>query len=147
MGVYGESEHQIDDNGRINIPRRFQALFEHGGFLTRALNSLSLVYYTHAAWQEIQDRLNAVDFSEQAADDVARYFSIGTEVRLDGQGRLTIPPNLRRRANLDKDLTLLAIGNRLEIWNSAAWQAYDNERLTPGNLGQALSALNPRRAG
>jgi len=146
MRVYGESDHQIDDKGRINIPRKFQPLFEHGGFLTRAFNGRSLVFWSFEAWDEVQQRLGTIEFTELAADDVARYLSCGTEVRLDGQGRMSIPPNLRRRAKLDKDVTLLAMGNKLEVWDSQTWQEYDEQRLTPVAMGQALNDISPRRA-
>lgn len=145
MRVYGESDHQLDDKGRINIPRRFQGLFEHGGFLTRAFNGLSLVFYAYDAWEEVQQRLGAIEFTELAADDVARYLSCGTDVSLDGQGRLSIPPNLRRRAKLEKDVTLIGMGNKIEIWDTQTWAAYDAERLTPATMGQALTAISPKR--
>lgn len=145
MRVHGEFDHQIDDKGRINIPRKLQPLFEHGGFLTRAFNGQSLVFYSHEAWEEVQDRLASIEFTELAADDVARYLSCGTDVKLDGQGRLSVPPNLRRRAKLDRDVTLIGLGNKIEIWDTQIWYAYDEERLTPDTMGKALSELSPRK--
>lgn len=145
ISVYGESDHQLDDKGRINIPRKFQVLFQHGGFLTRAFNGQSLIFYSYEAWQQIQQLLEDIPFTEQAADDVARCISCGTEVQIDGQGRLSIPPNLRRRAKLDKEVTLLAMGNRLEIWDAKTWQDYDQERLTPAAMEHALHEISPRR--
>ncbi|HEY3377528.1 MAG TPA: hypothetical protein VGL77_08540 [Armatimonadota bacterium] len=139
--VYGESSHQLDEKGRINIPRKFQVLFLQGGFLTRAFNGQSLVFWAQDAWAAVQERLGNIEFTEVAADDVARYLSCGTEVQLDGQGRLSIPPNLRRRTKLDKDVTLLAMGDKIEIWDTQTWLDYDAERLTPSAMGQALSDL------
>lgn len=146
MLVYGESSHQLDEKGRINIPRKFQPLFERGGFLTRAFNGQSLVFFSYEKWEDIQQRLTAIEFTELAADDVARYLSCGTEVRLDGQGRLSVPPNLRRRARLDKDVTLVAMGQSIEIWDNAVWEAYNDEKLTPTVMRQALQAISPRRS-
>lgn len=145
MRVYGESDHQIDDKGRINIPRKFQPLFEHGGFLTRAFNGKSLTFYSYDAWEEVQQFLSTLTFTDQSGDHIARYLSCGTEVRLDGQGRLSIPPTLRRRANLDKDATLLAMGDKIEIWDSQTWFAYDQEFLTPDTMGIALEKMNAPR--
>ncbi|MHB9025635.1 MAG: division/cell wall cluster transcriptional repressor MraZ [Armatimonadota bacterium] len=142
--VRGESTHQIDDKGRINIPRKCQVLFHHGGFLTRAFNGHSLVFWAQEAWDVVQEILAGIDFTEVAADDVARYLSCGTEVQLDGQGRLSIPPNLRRRAKLEKDVTLLAMGDKIEIWDTQTWLDYDAERLTPSAMETALGELKRR---
>jgi len=144
MRVYGESDHQIDDKGRINIPKRFQGLFEHGGFLTRAFNGRSLVFYSYDAWEEVQQRLASIDFTQQAADDIARYLSCGTEARLDGQGRLSIPPNLRRRGSLVKDVTLIGMGDKVEVWDTDTWYAYDEANLTPQAMGNALHEIGSR---
>jgi MraZ protein len=146
MRVYGESDHQLDDKGRINIPRKFQPLFEHGGFLTRAFNGKSLVFYSYEAWEGILQFLSTLRFTEQSGDNVARYISCGTEVRLDGQGRLSITPTLRRRAGLDKDLTLLAMGDKIEIWDTETWFAYDQEHLTPDTMGIALEKISAQQA-
>jgi len=147
MRINGESVHQLDDKGRINIPRKFQTLFEQGGFLTRAFNGLSLVFFSHDAWENIQDYLSGITFTELSGDDVARFLSRGTETRLDGQGRLTIPPTLRRRARLEKDVTLIALGDKLEIWDTQTLSDYDEERMTPGDMGKALAQIRAQREG
>ncbi|HEY3377833.1 MAG TPA: hypothetical protein VGL77_10105 [Armatimonadota bacterium] len=146
MRVYGESDHQLDDKGRINIPRKYQPLFEHGGFLTRAFNGKSLVFYSYEAWEAVQQFLSSLKFTEQSGDNVARYLSCGTEVRLDGQGRLSIPPTLRRRSSLEKDVTLLAMGDKIEIWDAQTWMTYDEEHLTPETMGTALEKISSQQA-
>lgn len=146
MRVYGESDHQLDDKGRVNIPRKFQPLFERGGFLTRAFNGKSLVFYSYEAWENVQQFLSGITFTQQSGDNVARYLSCGTEIRLDGQGRLSIPPTLRRRASLDKDVTLLAMGDKIEIWDSQTWFDYDQQNLTPDTMGIALQQISAQQA-
>lgn len=143
--TFGEFEVQIDAGGRINIPRKLHSLFEHGGFLTRAFNGQSLVFWTYEAWLSVERRLETLEFTEMAGDDVVRYLSCGSEVSIDKQGRLAVPASLRQRAKLKSDVTLLAMGSKVEIWDSATWHTYDEERLTPTNLGEALAAISPRR--
>ena len=146
MRVYGESDHQLDDKGRINIPRKFQPLFDQGGFLTRAFNGKSLIYYSFEAWEEIQRFLGSLRFTEQSGVDVARFLSCGTEVRLDGQGRLSITPSLRRRAALDKDVTLIALGDKIEIWDSQTWIDWEEAHLTQESMEIALAQVSERLA-
>lgn len=144
MRIYGESDNPLDDKGRINIPKKFQDMFEGGGFLTRAFNGQSLVFYSQEAWEGVQQFLSALTFTELAGDNVARYISCGTEVRLDGQGRLSIPPTLRRRANLEKEVTLLAMGDKMEIWDTETWLGFDQENLTPESMGNDLKTISAR---
>ena len=40
----------------------------------------------------------------------------------DKQGRITLAPLLREYAGLTKDLAVLGVGRRLEIWDAATWQ-------------------------
>lgn len=147
MAIYGESENQLDEKGRISVPRKFQPLFAEGGFLTRDFEDQCLTFYPKASWGEIQAILNGLPFSEKGAKPVARRLSSGTEIQLDGQGRLSIPPTLRRHANLDKACTLLALGNKLEIWDTETYRAYDQNSLTSDIMEQALSAINARLSG
>lgn len=144
MRVYGESEHQIDDKGRLNVPKRFHPLFERSAFLTRSFDGMCLVVWSYEPWEEMQELLDAIPFTERAADIVERCISCGSEVSLDGQGRLTIPPNLRRRANLTDEVTLIARGRRMEIWDSAAWRQYDEANITSDTVEQALREINAR---
>jgi MraZ protein len=157
MRVYGEIEARIDDKGRINVPQRFLLLFGEGGFLTRAFNGHSLVFFPMQSWLAFQDRMQASSArlsdqdaaqyfkAELAIDDLQRFLSCGAQVLVDGQNRLTVPPNLRRRAKLEGDITLLAVGDRLEIWDTDTWLAYDAERLTPAAIGHAMSELGAAR--
>lgn len=144
--VYGESYHTLDDKYRINIPQKLRALFAHGGFLTRAFNGKSLIFYSYLAWENIQEFLSTMTFPEQSGLDVERFISCGSEIMLDGQGRLSVPPALRTRANLEKDITLIALGNKIEIWDSATWREYDEARLTPEAIGAALERISAQQA-
>ena len=155
MEAYGESKHQLDDKYRLNIPRRLLPLFDHGGFLTRAYNGQSLVYYPITVWLDLQKQLNTVKAklteqepalflkAELATDSLRRFLSCGQEVTVDGQGRLTLPQSLRERAKLVKDVTLIGMGDRIEIWDTATWEQFD-QGLDPAVMGEMLGSLGPR---
>ncbi len=158
MDACGESRHQLDDKYRLNVPRRFLSLFDHGGFLTRAYNGRSLVFYPIKVWFALQERLQGIKEklieqdpalflkAELATDSVTRFLNCGQDVTLDGQGRLSLPQSLRERAKLSKEVTLIGMGDRIEIWDTATWEAY-NEELDPAAMGEALSTLSQRAAG
>lgn len=153
MNFYGETDHQLDEKGRLFVPRRFQAMFDQGGFLTRALNGRSLVFYPNETWYAFQKRLEQMIEqlyaqgpsrfieAQTAADKLQRFFNSGCPVTMDAQGRLVIPPNLRRRARLDRDVTLIAMGDRLEIWDTPTLEEYDDAEMTPSAIAQAMRAI------
>lgn len=157
MEAYGESKHQLDEKFRLNIPRRCLPLFEHGGFLTRAYNGQSLVFYPILVWAELQKRLKTIKErlteqdpalflkAELATDNLTRFLSCGQDVTVDGQGRLTIPQSLRERAQLTKDVTLIGMGDRIEIWDTARWEQYDQAQ-DPMAMGDNLSTLGQRHS-
>ena len=61
----------------------------------------------------------------------SRYiFSGAAELEADKQGRVLLPPNLREYAKLEKDVVVIGVASRVEIWNKEAWQKY-NERMGP----------------
>jgi len=140
--AFGECELLLDDKNRCNIPKKYQVLFSSGGFLTRALNGESLVYYSDAVWSKIKETLTSMDFTEIDGEDIARFLSIGSEVTLDAQSRLTIAPTLRRRANLGKEITLIGMGNKIEIWDTNIWHSFDRRHSSLASLGPSLEKLN-----
>lgn len=153
MFIQGESSHQLDEKARIFIPRRFQVFFDMGGFLTRALNGKSLVYFPTEEWTKYReqwmtfiDRLDVKDIgnflpAKLVEEKLLRHFSCGQPVTLDTSGRLTIPPALRKRAKLADEVTLIAMGDRMEIWDTATWEDYDEQEMTPAAMVQALREL------
>ena len=145
--IYGESEHQLDEKGRVNVPKRFQPLFSGGGFLTRSFDASCLLYWGQEAWEDFQEKMAGMRFTDESADLVERWVSCGSEVTLDGQGRLSVPPLLRRYAGLIGEVTLVARGNKLEVWDTNRWAAYQAEQMNPDNIRTALRQLDQRFPG
>jgi len=155
--VYGEAQNLLDDKGRVNVPRRCAPLFSNGGFLTRAFNEKSLIFYPTPIWDTLQQRLEDIKTriadqdpasflkTERATGNLHRFLNCGVQVtELDGQNRLLIPPSLRGWANLKKEVTFIGMGDTLEIWDTETWHAYNGEQLTIDELDRSMSALSIR---
>ena len=147
MQIFGESEHQLDDKGRVSVPRRFLSFFNEGGFLTRSFDGECLVYYSKEAWEAILVRIKTIPSTDESADVLYRWLSSGTEVMPDAQGRLTIPPVLRRYANLTSGISLVARGDKMELWDTEIWQQYLAEKLTTDKVRSALKLMDSRDNG
>ena len=73
---------------------------------------------------------------------VRYFFSGATECPLDRQGRILIPPSLREFAQLEKEVVLTGVANRIEIWNRSAWDALlDESKQNFENIAAKLSDL------
>lgn len=68
------------------------------------------------------------------------FFSSAADCAPDAQGRVVIPQNLRQYAGLTKDVTIIGVSGRAEIWDTERWRQY-NGALTPEAIAQAMEEL------
>lgn len=140
--LFGEFDAQIDANGRINVPRKLHLLFEKGGFLMRAFNGQSLVFLTPPAFARLKTSLDALGATSDG-EEARRFVACGTDARLDGQGRLSVASRLRQWTGLSKDVIMVAMDDKVEIWDAARWEAYNSARFTEERLQYLNNVLNP----
>lgn len=143
LRIFGESENQVDDKGRISIPKRFQPFFEGGAFLAQSLDKICLTVWSKESWEKIQRRLDALPVYSEEADTIERFLGRGSEVALDTQGRMTISPTLRKSEGLTEQVTLVARGSKLEIWSPEGWSRY-NASVSRESVRQALNKIDER---
>ncbi|MDM4763077.1 division/cell wall cluster transcriptional repressor MraZ [Galbitalea sp. SE-J8] len=121
---------KLDDKGRVILPAKFRDELAHGLVITRGREKC-LVVYSAREFESVHEQLMANAAGSKRARDAARMFLAGaSEEHLDSQNRVTIPPMLRDWAGLDRDLTVIGAGNRIEVWSAAAWDAYYSEIAT-----------------
>jgi len=136
----GEVDHQIDDRGRVAIPRAFRDSLEHGGFLTRGWHGC-LFLFPWEQWRDIEDKLNRVRITDMAGDIVKQFFSGGTKMTIDRQGRVIIPAALREYAGIDRDVVVRGVINRIEIWSKARWVEFQQQQFAPERIMEKAAAL------
>ena len=125
---YGEYEHTIDRKGRLIVPAKFrQALKEQDVkslFLTRGLDGC-LFLFTEAEWRMAEARFKQISFTKAEGRKFNRmFFSGAAEVAIDGLGRLLIPKTLKEFAQIEQDVVIVGVSNRIEIWSKEKWQAF-----------------------
>jgi len=136
----GEVEHQLDDRGRVAVPRTFREIMEHGGFVTRGWYGC-LFLFPWEEWRKIEDRLSQVRITDMSGDPVKQFFSGGGKVFLDRQGRVTIPAALREYAGMTGDIIVRGVINRIEIWDKDRWLQYQQEHFSPERIMEKAAAL------
>ena len=98
-----------------------------------------LSVYTEAGWQSILDKYNALPISQ--ARKMRFLFANAAKCEPDAQGRILLPAKLRTYAGLKKDVTVIGVSNRAEIWDAAAWTEEEDKELSPENLAAVMEEL------
>ena len=125
---YGEHEHALDKKGRIIIPSNFRDFFkEHyieRVYITRGLDKC-LFLFTEEDWKTQESKFKSIPFTKSEARKFNRlYFSGATEAICDKQGRILIPRYLKEYAEIKKEVMIIGVSNRIEIWAKDKWQEY-----------------------
>lgn len=136
----GEVEYQLDDRGRIAIPKAFRDSLEHGGFITRGWYGC-LFLFPWEQWREIEAKLERVPITDMNGDIVKQFFSGGARVWLDRQGRLVLPASLREFAGVQRDVVVRGVINRIEVWAKDRWQSFQSEQFAPERIVEKAAAL------
>ena len=122
----GEYNHSVDEKGRLIIPSKFREELGNEFVITKGLDDC-LFIYNNTEWKALEDKLRTLPLTNKNARTFARFMLGGAAtVELDKQGRILIPQVLRTFASLDKEIVLVGIANRIEIWNKANWEAASN---------------------
>ena len=128
----GTHRHSLDSKGRMNVPARFRDwLNAHcDGQLVVTIDAQSqkgercLVAYPLPTWEKVERRIAELPSNNPAARQFQRLFvGQSEELRLDAQARILLSPNLRKFAELDKELVLVGQIDKFEIWDAARWDA------------------------
>ncbi len=118
--LMGEYNYAIDEKGRLNFPARFREQMGKEFVITRWMDGC-LVAFPESEWQAICEKMQTKSMVKTR--EIQRFlFAMATQVSPDKQGRVLISPSLRAHANLQKDVTIIGVGKRAEIWDTAAWQ-------------------------
>ncbi len=125
--LIGEYEHSVDAKGRLIMPSKLKQDLDESFIVTKGLDSCLFVF-SLTEWSNFEEKLKTLPLTNKNARDFVRFFLSGaTECELDKQGRFLISANLRQYASLEKDVVIIGVGTRLEIWNKEKWQEYSNE--------------------
>jgi MraZ protein len=117
----GEFNHTIDAKGRLIVPAKFREKLGEHFIVTKGLDGC-LSVYPEAEWKQFEEKLTALSLIKKENRQLTRFFVAGaSEAELDKQGRILIPAPLREHAGLEKDVVLVGMLNRVEIWDKSRY--------------------------
>ena len=125
---YGEFKHTLDRKQRIIIPAKFrEALKEHyveRFFITRGLDKC-LFMFAEDEWKAQEQKFKSMSFTKAESRKFNRlYFSGASDLVPDKQGRILIPGYLKDYAEIRKEVYIIGVSNRIEIWSDKLWEDY-----------------------
>ncbi len=120
MGTY---HHNIDAKGRMSFPTKLRDLLGGEFYVTKSINQKCLTIYSKSEWEKLANKIAELPDSMGGLDIKRWLFSGAGELVPDKQGRVLIPSDLREFAGLKKDVVVIGLDDKAEIWDKELWDA------------------------
>ncbi len=135
----GEYIHSIDAKGRLIVPSKFREILGDDFVITKGLDGCLFLYPVNE-WKIFEQKLRTLPLTNKNARTFTRFF-LGSAVdgTLDKQGRVLISSALRSFAGLDKEVVLVGVLERVEIWDKAKWD--ENNAVVEENMDDIASQM------
>lgn len=138
----GEYQHSIDPKKRLALPSKFRPELGKKVIITRGLDNCLFVYPVKV-WEELASKLGTLPVGESGTRSFIRIMLAGaTDTEVDSQGRILVPEYLKQDGGLKKEVTIVGLFNRLELWDTAKWNRYKvSAEKNTGKIAEELGKL------
>ena len=139
--LIGEYSHTIDSKGRMIVPAKFRLELGERFIVTKGFDGC-LYGYSLEEWKSIEEKIKTLPLitGKDARNFTRFFFSSAIECELDSQGRILITQNLRQHAELEKDVVVIGVSTRIEIWSKQKWESYNDEQ-DSDDIAEKMSML------
>ncbi len=140
--LIGEYEHSLDAKGRLIMPAKIREDIGEKFIVTKGLDGC-LFGFSQNEWTNFEEKLKTLPLTNKNARDFVRFFLSGaTECEIDKQGRFLIAGNLREYAAMEKEVVIIGVGTRIEIWNKDKWKSYNSdENISADEIAENMTML------
>ena len=121
---FGCHEHVLDEKGRTSLPKDFRELLtrtSESPWITAGAQCLSI--FPADVFRRLRETLAAQTLNDSAESLERLIVGNASPITVDKQGRILIPPPLRRRAHLEREIVFTGLTDRVEIWDRARYEA------------------------
>jgi len=123
----GQYEHTIDEKGRLIVPAKYRESLGDNFIITFGLD-VCLFVYPLEEWKVLSEKLKLLPLGQRDARAFKRIlYSRATSCTLDNQSRVIIMKYLRDYAQIKREVMVIGVLDRLEIWSKDIWQGYFKE--------------------
>ena len=134
----GTYEHSIDAKGRLFIPAKLREELGVTFYLAMGVDEC-LAIYPQETWNRFTEKFASLPMSQ--SKKMRSLFANAARCELDSQGRIVIPQKLKKYAGIEKDVVIIGVHDRAEIWAAEKWAAEEEEEMTPEKMKACLAAL------
>ena len=140
--LMGEYSHSLDTKGRLIMPAKLRQDIGETFIITKGLDGCLFVF-SQNEWNNFEEKLKSLPLSDKNARNFVRFFLSGaTECEIDKQGRFLLVNTLREYAEITKEVIIIGVGTRLEIWNKDKWKKYNsNENISADTIAENMTML------
>ena len=142
----GVTKLNLDVKGRLAIPSRYrERLMEDcaGRLIVTLDPERRMVIYPYNEWKDVEAKLVQLPSMKKAAVRIKRLvLGHASDCDMDKNGRINLPPYLREKTGLDKQIVLVGIGNKFEVWDEASWIREWEEDEDELELSEELESLS-----
>lgn len=127
MAFHGTFDHTLDVKNRLTIPSKFRTALSGTVFLVRGADPCISVYPEAVYAAQAEQALAGLNPMSAKARQMSRlFYAKADDLVLDGAGRIMLAPRHLEHARFKgRDAVIAGAGDRLELWDRAAWQSYD----------------------
>lgn len=140
--LIGEYTHTLDEKKRLSLPASFRTQLGKGAVITRGLDQC-LCIYSAASWKAILAKTATLSMGAGDSRGFVRFLLSGAApLAADASGRVLIPEHLKQFAQLSGKVVFAGVGDRVEVWDHAAWTKYTKRIEGEGEqMAERLSAV------
>ena len=138
--LIGEYEHSLDAKGRLIMPSKFREDIGEKFIITKGLDGCLFAFSTNE-WKKFEEKLSTLPISNKDARIFTRFFFAGAiDCELDKQGRFLISSSLREFAGFEKDVKIIGMNSRIEIWSKEKWQECE-DNISADDIAEKMEML------
>ena len=125
----GQADYTLDAKSRLTVPAKYREHFAGGFVLAKDIESCIALWPAEGYADFCEAAIAGTHPMSQDGRKIRAYLTANANHgELDGAGRTAVQPFLAEHAGIDRDVTVVCVGDHLQIWNRERWRAY-NERL------------------
>lgn len=138
--LIGNYQHTVDAKGRMFLPSKLRAEIGDCVYMTRGLDHC-IFMFSEEQWRIFYDKIQSIE-TYNSRELQLFFFGNAAQSPVDAQGRIAIPQGLRTFANLRKDVTVVGVSGKLELWDSEKWNAFNLKMEDDKSVEDTLRELN-----
>jgi len=129
ISFVGEYARQLDERGRFILPAKIRENLSGTVIITRSPIDKCLILYTQEEWEIISAKVRTLPTvtDRNVAALQRRLFGKAASCEIDKQGRVPLTSELMEYAKMKKDIVLVGVNSKIEIWDSEMWKIADEE--------------------